>query len=88
MSKTFTRVFLTVLISLGIVVGTYMTVQAASSTSAATNSLGGYVHNFHLSASLNSQFTPENFSHPDLYHGDKSGGKEGCESKGIDPGDL
>lgn len=92
MSKLTTRVILSVLISLGIIIGVFMSVKAASA-SPGGKSMGMYV----LSGGLVNQLQPQTSSEAqqqsqpqlDPYSGDKGNGHGGCDSENYnDPSDL
>lgn len=88
MSKLTTRVILSVLISLGIIAGVYMSVQAAALTPNG-RSVGMYVLSGGLVNPLQSQSSSEKQSEGiEPYSGDKGEG-HGCESENyVDPNDL
>jgi len=92
MSKLTTRVLLSVLISLAILIGVFMSVQAASLVSS-EKSLGMYVLNGGLVNPLQPPPAPETQEEaaPQLqpFPGSNGEGRGGCESeKYIDPNDL
>lgn len=92
MSKLTTRVILSVLISLAILIGVFMSVQAATSAPSG-KSLGMYVLNGGLVNPLQPLSAPETQEEtaPKLqpFPGGGGEGRGGCESeKYIDPNDL
>ncbi|MFM8367172.1 MAG: hypothetical protein ACKOBD_00245 [Chloroflexota bacterium] len=92
MSKLSTRVILAVLLSMGVVVGVFMTVNAASSR-VEGKSMGMYVLSGGLVNQLQSQSASEaqEEAQPQIapYPGNKGEGQGGCESeKYNDPSDL
>lgn len=92
MSKLTTRVILSVLISLAILIGVFMSVQAAASAPSG-KSLGMYVLNGGLVNPLQPLSAPETQEEtaPKLqpFPGSGGEGRGGCESeKYIDPNDL
>lgn len=89
MSRSTIRVFLTVLISIGVLAAVFMSVQAVSAANAQNDSLGMYVLSGGLvnplEAKAESQ-APQAMPH--AYPKGEGGGHGGCESKYIDPNDL
>lgn len=90
MSKLTIRVILSVLVSLGIILGVFMSVNAASAN-ANGKSMGMYVLSGGLVNQLQPQTSSEQTQPQDVapYSGDKGEGHGGCESeKYNDPSDL